>query len=118
MSADDKLYSVLKAAHARWSPLAAERFPTALPLGAGGADLGTAKGQEDQQLGGWVPMVPAVPTLFEKERQARSGEVAADLADWEERAAILEFETGLTRAEAEAAATAELGSPPISGLRP
>jgi hypothetical protein len=49
-----------------------------------------------------VPTVPTVPTTFDKRQGSPPVERAKiDPGEWEERAAILEYECGLKRAEAE-----------------
>jgi hypothetical protein len=60
---------------------------------------------EKEELAGAVPDVTGVPADFEKE-EARGVEDAR--AEWEERAAILEFDGGHSRAEAERRAMAEV----------
>ncbi len=54
-----------------------------------------------------VPTVPTVPTSGEKGRVCATGGEASGA--WEERAAILEYDGGFSRAEAERRALAELG---------
>ena len=71
--------------------------------------VGTDKDISDQYVSGAVPTVPTVPT--KKEKECTRGSEGGDLevrADWEERAAILEFDCGLSRADAEARARGEL----------
>jgi hypothetical protein len=104
LSIDDHLYEILKAAHARWSPDTLDRFPPKSrwepPTGA----VGTEIPSRDQPLAPRVPTVPTVPTEIETPPPRSAGDAHGD---WEERAAILEFEGGLPRAAAEARATAE-----------
>jgi len=57
-----------------------------------------------------VPGAPTVPTEIDKRQRCAKPEGAgAALAEWEERAAIIEFDGGMSRAEAERRATEELG---------
>ncbi len=109
METENSLYLALKAAYARAASEASKRFPAQSEWEPPAERLGTDKAFSDQELEGWVPTVPTVPTEKHK-RQHRTR--AEALAEWQERAAILEFEGGLSRAEAEAQATAELGEPP------
>jgi hypothetical protein len=72
--------------------------------------VGTDKSTRDQSLKPVGPPVPGVPT-----ENGKAGNGTADLerdtarAAWEERAAIIEFESGLGRTQAEAQASVELG---------
>lgn len=69
------------------------------------------KAQQFQASGASVPMVPAVPTESRQRREPGSGQGdGAAYAEWEERAAILEYDGGFSRAEAERRAKLELGS--------
>ena len=63
--------------------------------------MGTEKAELKQGVRPAVPTVPTVPT-------PKQIEDTRELADWEERAAILEFDGGFSRAEAESLALAEL----------
>jgi len=60
-----------------------------------------------------VPRSPAVPIEKQDMPQRAAAEVAAAAwVAWEERAAIREFEGGMSRREAEAATAQELGPAP------
>lgn len=102
MAIEDPLWRAIRAAHERWSPDTAARFPPSRQWEPGEPELGTEKAAFDQELTAAVPGVPAVPGVSEEEARM----------EWEERAAILEFEGGFARAEAERRATRELGGCP------
>jgi hypothetical protein len=64
------------------------------------------KADINQSVAGAVPTVPAIPTSFDKiQTHAPAEVVEIDPGEWEERAAILEYEGGLDRAAAEELAT-------------
>jgi hypothetical protein len=69
-----------------------------------GSKPGTQNAPENRQKLRNVPFVPSVPV---------SGDMGSDVADFEERAAILEYDGGLTRPEAEARAW---GMPDLPGF--
>ena len=116
--------AAILAAHARWSASPAERFPVNSDWEPPAADLGTAKASPDQSLAGPVPRVPRVPS--EKQHRShrtgstetadatglRGGASAEAWAAWLERAAIREYEGGMSRAEAEVRTALELGPCP------
>ena len=83
----------------RWEPLS--------------TPLGTDKDLSDQTLSRPVPTVPTVPSEKQDASHRTAAEAAAEaLEAWEERAAILQFDGGWSRAEAEHKASEELGTPP------
>lgn len=98
------LASAIRKARQRWSDA---RSP---PIGEWGP-LPPTVGTENQivrpRVSGSVPTVPTVPTSREKGQTLRTpcAHVAA-WYEWGERAAILEFESGLDRAAAERLAAA------------
>jgi len=116
LATDDPLVEALRAAHARWSRGSAERFPVENnwePLAAG---LGTDKANKDQQLKSAVPRVPRVPS----EKQYTSHcttqpDVLEAWTAWMERAAVREYDGGMSRAEADTRTALELG--PCPALR-
>jgi hypothetical protein len=72
-----------------------------------------------QQLTEPVPGIPTVPTEFDKGVEPGSaGCGLAGMVEWEERAAILEFDGGMSRREAELRAAAELGFQPKAAEPP
>jgi hypothetical protein len=122
LATDDPLWKAIRAAHERWSPETAERFPPPPEWEPADAEVGTENGQAGQELTAPVPTVPTVPTLPDEFRRAtRAERLAEERAAWEERAAILEFDAGLGREEAERQAAEELGyrepTPPANRRR-
>ncbi len=109
MATDDPLWMAIKAAHEWVSPDGVKRFPPNPRWEPSAASVGTENDALDQSLKEPVPTVPTVPTEKQKERASAADGVAAD-AWWtrEERAAILEFEGGFSRIEAERRAAEEL----------
>lgn len=110
---EDPLWAALRQAHRIWAPETVDGFPPEPerdpPLGP----MGTGKFHQDQRVITTVPTVPPVPAA-RHHTWSRPVEEAALLTrvDWEERAAIREFDGGIDRAEAEAMTAAELGQPP------
>lgn len=110
MATDDLLRATIKAAHERWYPPAAERFPPKAGWEPLGLSVGTENTPSDQNLMGPVPTVPTVPTSKQYELRCTHEHAAAEaLVAWEERAAIIQFEGGLSREDAERRATEEMG---------
>jgi hypothetical protein len=110
LATDDPLWAAIRAAHQRWSPDTAERFPPPPEWEPPEVVVGTGNSEADQELTNPVPTVPTVPTVQEEfRRQTRAERLAEERAAWEERAAVLEFEGGLDRAAAEQLAAEELG---------
>lgn len=94
-------------------PEAAGVVPTKIHREPDFAKVGTKKGEPDQKAMAAVPGVPGVPTILEDHRvRATAGGEGDRWAEWEERAAILEYCGGFNRLEAEARASAELGYRP------
>ena len=115
---DDPLWAAIKAAHERWSPGSSERFPPAPEWELAAGNLGTEEDEPDQALSLPVPSVPAVPGVIEEYgRPARAEPGAEECIDWEERAGVLEYEGGLSRAEAERLALAEVSAFPHTTRR-
>ena len=85
-------------------------------LGRGGdrrwSQAGTDKAEGNQEFIDLVPGVPAVPAsekhIIEREQQAAERTRFALDWDLQERAAILEFDGGMTREDAEVLAISEL----------
>ncbi len=110
---DDPLWAAIRAANARWSPGALDRFPVARRWEPSRASTGNHQAIDPESISAAVPSVPTVPTKKE-DIQTRTGDTARDVTadEWAERAAILEFDAGLSREEAERRTFAELGPPP------
>lgn len=107
---DDLLWKAIRSANERWSLGGAVEFPPPPRWEPLEAAVGTDEHQCFPLLREPVPTVPTVPTAESEGRNAERRErVAALRMDWEERAAILEYDCGLTRVEAEAQAAEELG---------
>lgn len=110
MATDDRLRTALSAARARWPLDPAGQFPSPPSREPEAGRAGTGEAVSDQEVPGPVPTVPTVPAQMEERPRRTAAEVAADaLAEWEERAGIIEYDGEFSRAEAEARATAELG---------
>jgi hypothetical protein len=107
LATEGPLWRAIRATHERWTPGAPEQFPPPPRWELQKAPVGTEKPPLDQQVARAVPTVPTVPTEKQKEC-ARTGAEARGA--WEERAAILEFDGGFSRAEAERLATEELAA--------
>ncbi len=75
-------------------------FPVATDEGGNSVFRNDAKGLE-----GVFPPFPLFPRFRTKEAGERWWEWSEERLQWEERAAILEFDAGLTRDQAEAVAT-------------
>ena len=108
MATDDALWNAIRAAQLRWSPDAAERFTPNFRWEPFGQEVGTDQPLTQQGVAGAVHTVPTVHTEKHKTEHCTRAEARAA---WEERAAILEYEGGLSRREAEYQAAAELGFP-------
>lgn len=94
----------------RHRPEAADVVPTKIDREPDFAKVGTKKADLDQSAAFVVPGVPSVPTTFEDHRaRAFAGGEVSGWAEWQERAAILEYCGGFSRLEAEARASSELG---------
>ncbi len=77
-------------------------FPPDRPWERPSDEVGTAKHENNQGAGAVVPTVPTVPT---------PSDIPDELRDrYEERAAIMEFDGGLDRAEAEHLARIDTGA--------
>lgn len=108
---DDPLWAAISAARARWSPEDDARSPAAAPWGPLVDLAGDRSALTGQGFSGAVPRVPRVPSENQYIRQRTADERAADaLGEWEERAAILEYEGGWSRKDAERLATEEIAS--------
>lgn len=107
---DDILWRAIRSANERWSPGGTVEFPPPPRWEPPPEPVGTEIKQSSPLLSAPVPTVPTVPTAESEECSAERRErEAARRMDWEERAAILEYCSGLTRVEAEARAAEELG---------
>lgn len=111
MGTDDPLAEALRKAYAALSPEGVERFPLKLEWEPLSHVVGTDKPQQDQGVKATVPAVPTVPTNFEYIQHCTPEEA---LAAWDERAAIREFDGGMSRETAEELTTCELGPRPRS----
>ena len=108
MATDDPLWDALRSAHGRLAP-GVDRFPAQAPWEPQSYPAGTDKSKHDQEVERSVPRVPEVPSQNEYQWTCGTNPAAADLgSDWEERCAILEFDGGLSRQEAERYASDEL----------
>lgn len=99
--AENPLWDAIRAAHERWSPSTLERFPPLTEWEPSQADVGTAIDIFNQIDRPSVPTVPTVPTLKQGDWGWEAQPTVEELAIWEERAAILEFDGGLDRETAE-----------------
>ncbi|MDB5451894.1 MAG: hypothetical protein JWO33_472 [Caulobacteraceae bacterium] len=105
METDDPLWRAIVAAHVRLSPARLDKFPPAPGWELSPAPLGSANDQGIQALNGPVPTGPTVPTL---NSEGDDEAINAARLEWEERAAIREFDGRQPRAEAEDGASADL----------
>lgn len=112
---DDPLWEAIQAARARWSPHTLARFPSKPKWEPSAKGLGTGKADTDQQARASVPTVPTVPIKWGYGTQRTQPITDDQLAAWEERAAVLEFDGGMSRPEAERNAALELGLATVLG---
>ena len=111
MNTESPLWRALEAAHARLA--GAGEFPTNRPWEPAVSGLGTEDVATYQHDNGSVPRVLCVPTQKQHRWPHMASPEAVDAAaEWDERAAILEFEAGLDREEAERQTALALGSRP------
>ena len=107
---DDLLWKAIRSANERWSPGGPVEFPPPPRWEPPPEPVGTEIKQSSPLLSEPVPTVPTVPTAECEDRNAERRErLEARRMEWEERAAVLEYVCGLTRAGAEAWAAEELG---------
>lgn len=93
-----------------WSSATPQRFPSNSTGNRTPAELGTDNSLFNQHVEGAVPTVPAVPVDFNSTGQRASGEI--DWGQWQERAAIREYDGCMRRAEAEALTQFDYGPCP------
>ena len=98
----DPLAGAIAAARAQFGAAA----PASGNRERGSAEVGTGNSSADQIDSGSVPTGPTVPTAGKDTRQ--HADEADRLAAYEERAAIMEFDGGLDREEAERRARVEV----------
>lgn len=120
MATDDAFAAALRSAYERLAPAGGERFPVESDWEPGSGRLGTDILPQDQMITGRVPRVPTVPSKNEYTwNRTPAPDPAEAWAAWVERAAIREFDGGLTRVAAEAITAVELGpcppAPPAAG---
>ena len=109
MATEDRLTRALRAAEERWSAHRAGRFPRPEPWEPPADAEGTEKADPKLAVARPVPAVPSVPSPQEESPHRAVAEAAAEAqAQWEERAAIIEFDGGFSRAEAEQMAAGSL----------
>lgn len=106
MATDDRLWAAIRAAHEQWSPETAERFPPPPEWEPAEAEARIESG-EVGEVEAPASTGPVLPEHFG--RQTRAERLAEERAVWEERAAILEYDGGLSREEAERQTAEELG---------
>lgn len=113
MATDDALQAAILASHVRWSATPDERFPVSPGWEPLSSDLGTENHSLNPGVDGSVPSVPTVPNQIRDSRhRTTSPDEAEALVTWLERAAIHEYDGGMSRAEAEARTALELGPRP------
>ncbi len=101
----DPFLDVLRGAYEHHAPDRLAGFPTLPGREPRGGETGTAKLEGKPALGAAVPKVPTVPGFIGHKGPT---EPPGGPGDWEERAAIMEFDGGLSREEAERLAWVEL----------
>lgn len=110
---DGALGEALRAAWASLSPGGLERFPVESDREPFSVGPGTAKAQEIPEVNPCGSRVPGVPGKNKDRSQHTHADGDADAwAAWLERAAIREFDGGMTRAQAEAVTAVERGPCP------
>ena len=109
MATDDPLWDAIRAAHAAWAAEGAGRLPPKFEWQPLGGEVVTDQALIGQGVAGAVTTVATVATEKHKTEHCARAEARAA---WEERAAILEYSGGLSRAEAERRATVEMGFEP------
>ena len=111
--ATDPFAEALRAAYQATPGAALQRFPVEKGWEPQIEKLGTAKPEADQSVSPTVPRVPTVPSNFGYIQGHAGAEAASEaLATWDERAAIREYEGGMSRREAELMTAMELGPRP------
>ncbi len=100
----EPLWSAIRRLHARLATDAFERFPARAPWEPATTRPGNRAGPIQQGVAMAVPRVPTVPCVQGDTSSSDAPDCGPGDADWEERAAILEYEAGLARATAEALA--------------
>lgn len=111
--ATDPFAEALRAAYQATPGAALQRFPVENHWEPQVEKLGTAKADADQSVNPTVPRVPRVPSENGTMPHRMAAEAASEaLATWDERAAIREYEGGMSRREAELTTAMELGPRP------
>ena len=100
MSEPAALLDVLRLAYLAHAPDRLARFPETSEPGTPGTEI-----DERIQTGSRIPAVPG------QKQDGSALDVNRGAGEWEERAAILEYDGGLGRAEAERLASEELSPP-------
>ena len=103
---DSALSVAIRAAHRQWSSEGKDRLPPKFEWEPRAGEVATGQTLADQGVASTVTSVTSVTTEKHKTEHCARAEA---LAVWEERAAILEFDGGFSRREAEQSATIELG---------
>lgn len=112
MVSDDPLWAAIRAAHERWSPTSAGVFPPSPGWEQRSGVVGAEISLPSQSVSDGVPTDPTDPTQKQDEWSWPAPATDPDDAgEWEERAAILEFDAGLSRLEAERLARASAVAP-------
>lgn len=112
---------IQRALHAAYRALrgASDRFPPAWNWETPSAEMGTEEAEKYQEPTGAVPRVPRVPTQNQYMDINTAGHApSAAWAEWQERAAMREFEGGLDRGTAEVLTAVELGPCPPPAADP
>ncbi len=111
--ATDPFAEALRAAYLATPGAALQRFPVENHWEPLADELGTEKPYSDQSVKSKVPTVPRVPTENgTMPRRIPTEATSTTLAAWDERAAIREYDGGMSRREAELHTTMELGPRP------
>ena len=111
--ATDPFAEALRAAFPSPPGAALQRFPVENYWEPLAADLGTEKPFSHQPVNPAVPRVPRVPTENgTMPLRIATEATSATLAAWDERAAIREYDAGMSRREAELHTAMELGPRP------
>ena len=115
MATDDAFAEALRSAFAKLAPAPGERFPVVSNREPESPTLGTDFRASDQSVSGQVPRVPTVPSENEdRSQRTPAPDLAEAWAAWQARAAIREYDGGMTRQVAELLTAMELGPCPAA----
>ena len=116
MATDGTFAEALRAAYATLAPGGDERFPAASGWEPPTPEVGTAKRLINPEVKAGSTQAPAVPFEKHKTQERTPAPGAAEAwVEWQERAAIREYDGGMSRETAEILTAVELGPCPPAG---